>query len=78
MAYTSTIHTVVDSTEFFKSSLHHVVHTGFIGDVNFHRYRLKRGVFGELLAPFGSGQSTFFVDICKDNAFGSGFGKGEG
>lgn len=78
MIYTSTVHAVVDSAEFFKSSLHHVVHTGFIGDVNFHRYRLERGVIGELLALFGSGQCALFIDVCKGNAFGSGFGKGEG
>lgn len=27
-----------------KNSLHHVVHTGFISDVNVHRHRLERGL----------------------------------
>ena len=78
MTYTSTINTVVDSAEFLQSSLHHVVHTSFIGDVNFHRYRLERGVLGELLALFGSGQGACFIDVGEHDTFGSSFGKREG
>ena len=78
MAYTSTVHTIVNPAKFFKSTLDHVVHTGLIGDVNLHRYRLERGILGALFAFFGSGQGTFFVDVRQSHAFGSGFGKGEG
>ena len=78
VAYTSTVHIVVDSAKFFKSSLHHVLHTFFIGDVNFHCYRLERGVLGEFLALFGSSQGALFVDVCKRHTFGASFGKCKG
>ena len=78
IAYASTDHTVVDSAEFFKSSLHHVVQTGFISDVDFHSYCLERDVLGKLLASLSSSEGAFFVDICEGYAYCSGFRKGEG
>ena len=78
ITYTSTINTVVDSAKFLYGSLHHVIHTSFIRDVNFHRYRPEGGVLGELLALFGSGQGACFIDVGKHHTFGSSFGKREG
>lgn len=76
--YTSTIHTVVDVTQYYESSLHHVVHTGFTGDVNVPRYRLEKSVLGNCLALISSGRGALLVDVCKYYSFGSSFGKGEG
>lgn len=78
MAYTSTVHTVIDSAERLESSLHHVVHTGFIGDVDFHDHRLERGVFGEQSTLIGSGQRALLVDVCKNHGPRSSFSKGNG
>lgn len=78
MTYTSTVHIVIDSAEFFNRSLHHVVHTDFIDDVDLHGYRLKRDVLGKFSALFDNDQNVVLVDVCKDNAFGSDFDKGEG
>ncbi len=78
MTYPSTVNTVVDSAVLFQGSVHHVVHTSFIGDVNFHRYRLEGGVLGEVLALFGSSQGACFIDVGEHDTFGSSFGKREG
>lgn len=75
--YTGTVDIVVNPTKGFCGFLHHLLHAGFISDIDFQRYRLEVGARCKFLALLGSVVGTLEIDICEGDALGSGFSKGE-